>query len=145
MHFFATYGQISDYLKHFSGKYGGNMLKLAKLAKFQNFKKIDFVPKNPKKNFWKKIIFYFWKKCIVSRKISKIQPISIIFGQNMGPNGQKWPKSGKKSKKLKKIRGGQKKISDNIFLTFLEKYIFSRKISQIQPISRISSIFWEKI
>ena len=30
------------------------------------------------------------------------------------------------------------------FLHFLKNYIFSRNISQIQPISRISSIFWEK-
>ena len=60
----------------------------------------------------------------------------------MAKNGQKVVKT---PKKLEKIRGGRKKnFGEFFFDIFGKKNIFSRKISQIQPISRISSIFLKK-
>ena len=64
------------------------MLKMGKISKFQILQEIDFVPKKPKKNLEQ--FLYFWKKYIFFHKISKIQPISSIFGEDMGANMQKW-------------------------------------------------------
>ena len=142
MHFFATYGQISDYLKHFFGKYGGNMQKLAKLATFKNFKKIDFVPKNPPKNFWKTFIFLFLEKM---HSFPQNIENSAHFMHFWPEYGAKWPKSGKKSKKFRKnSRRPKKKFRTIFFYIFGKNTYFPAKYRKFSPFLGFQAFFWKK-
>ena len=83
------------------------MQKLAKLAKFKNFKKIDFVPKNLPKKIWKKFIFLFLEKM-------------HSFPQNIENSAHFkhfWPKYGVNMLKLAKFRNLKK-------IDFLEIFLF---------------------
>ena len=76
---------------------------------------------------------------MVSRKILRIQPISSIFGQNMGPNGQKVVKNQKKSEEA------EKKFRTIFFFTFLEKNTyFPAKYRKFSPFLGFQAFFLKK-
>ena len=63
----------------------------------------------------------------------------------MGPNRQKWPKSGKNQKNLEKIRRGRKKNFGQFFFDIFGKNTyFPAKYRKFSPFLLYQAFFWKK-
>ena len=115
-------------------KIWGKYAEIGKILKFKNLKNRFCSKKCPKK-FWKFFLLRFLEKMHGFPQNITNSAHFKHFYQNMGPNGQKWPKSGKK--KIRKKPRRPKKKFRTIFLYFLKKYTFSRKYQKSEKSKKL--------